>query len=138
MAVKWPLYEPFQRFSAESTRVGKYEQVSRISKQQDEWQLQARYFYTKAASYADALADYQLTQSELDQNKANLEALVALRNRGIQLKGEAEEATRHRNQSIKALYVWIKEFKGIARIALQDSPQLLEALGIMVKAGRVA
>ncbi len=82
-------------------------------------------------------ATCELPQSELSQNQASVEALIAMRNRRMQKKGEAEEATRLRNESMKALHLWMKEFRSIARIALQDSPQLLEALGIIVKSQKV-
>jgi hypothetical protein len=74
----------------------------------------------------------------LAQNQANLDALVALRNRRKQLKGDAEEATRNRNLSLRALRLWMKEFYGIARVALADKPQLLEVLGIKVKSERIS
>lgn len=108
-----------------------------MATKQSEGQAQARYFYTKAAKYTDVLNGYQLQQSELAQNQASVEALMALRNRRLQMKGEAEEATRTRNLSMQALRKWMREFYSIARIALQDSPQLLEALGVPVKGERV-
>ena len=43
-----------------------------------------------AATYAEVLEGYQLPQSELAQNQANVEALVALRDRRLQMKGEKE------------------------------------------------
>ncbi len=107
--------------------------ISSISKKKDEWQLQANYFYSKAILYVDKLAKYQLPQEELAQNQASVEALIAIRNRRLQMKGEAEEATQKRNEAMKELNEWMKEFRAIARIALKDSPQLLEALGIVVK-----
>lgn len=106
--------------------------VSSISRKKDAWQLQASYFYTKAILHADVLAGYQLSQEELAQNQASVEALIAIRNRRLQKKGEAEEATQQRNKVMKELNAWMKEFRTIARLALKDSPQLLEALGIKV------
>ena len=106
--------------------------------QQDAWQAQATYFYAKVTDYLDILKDYKLSAEELAQNQANLDALVTLRNRRMQLKGDAEEATRNRNTSLRALRLWMKEFYGIARVALADKPQLLEVLGIKVKSERIA
>lgn len=119
-------------FRHEPATLAKFK-VNRIATKKDEWQLQANYFYSKAVMYADVLESYQLSQSELTQNQASVEALMAIRNRRMQKKGEAEEATRNRDLSMQALHVWMKEFRSIARIALKDSPQLLEALGIQVK-----
>ena len=69
---------------------------------------------------------------------------MTLRNRRKQLKGDAEEATRSRNLSLRALRLWMKEFYGIARVALADKPQLLEVLevlevlGIKVRSERIS
>jgi len=61
-------------------------------------------------------------------------AISDLRHQRMQEKGEAEEATSSRNASIKALKVWMNDFRYVARMALRDNPQLLEALGMVVKA----
>ncbi len=111
--------------------------IARLATQQDAWQAQATYFYLKVTNHLDTLKDYKLSAEELAQNQANVEALTTLRNRRMQLKGDAEEATRNRDLSLRALRLWMKEFYGIARIALADKPQLLEALGITVKSERI-
>ncbi len=112
-------------------------QIAQIATQQEDWQLQADYFYGKAAAYAQVLEGYQLPASELAQNQAGVAVLIAMRNRRMQKKGEAEEATRLRDESMRALNGWMVAFRAIARVALKDSPQLLEALGIMVKSQKV-
>ena len=112
--------------------------VTPLSTKQDAWQAQATYFYVKVTDYLDILKDYKISREELAQNQANLDALVALRNRRKQLKGDAEEATRSRDISLRDLRLWMKEFYGIARVALADKPQLLEVLGIKVKSERIA
>jgi hypothetical protein len=111
--------------------------INSISRKKDAWQLQASYFYSKAIQHADVLANYQLPQEELAQNQASVEALIAIRNRRLQMKGEAEEATQKRNEVMKELNEWMKEFRTIARLALKDSPQLLEALGMKVPSKKV-
>ena len=120
-------------FRDEPATLAKFK-ISRIAAKQSEWQSQASYFYSKATEYAKVLEGYQLPLSELTQNQASIEALIALRNRRIRMKGEAKEATHNRNLRIQALRAWLKEFYGIA---LQDSPQLMEVLGVTVKSGKV-
>lgn len=112
--------------------------VTPFAAQQDAWQAQATYFYLRVTNHLEILKDYKVSAEELAQNQANLEALVTLRNRRKQLKGDAEEATRNRDLSLRALRLWMKEFYGIARVALADKPQLLEVLGIKVKSERIA
>ena len=108
--------------------------VSKVSRKMSAWTLQAAYFYSKAEEYADVLAVQGLSPEVLAQTAAMIQAVADARNQRLMRKGEAEEATRMRNESVKALKEWMKDFRGIARIALKDSPQLLEALGIVVKA----
>jgi hypothetical protein len=112
--------------------------ISMISTKKEAWQMQASNFYRLAAQSSNVLSRYQLTAEELAQNQAGVEALIAARNRRLQKKGEAEEATRHRDQSLRELQAWMREFRTIARLALRDNPQLLEALGISVKSQKVA
>ena len=52
----------------------------------------------------------------------------------IQLKemGEAQSATLAKDQAMKALDEWVSGLRAVARIAITDEPQHLEALGIMI------
>ena len=49
--------------------------------------------------------------------------------------GAAQEATRVRDEALKALDSWMSDFIAIVRIALAEVPQLLEALGIYEPSG---
>jgi hypothetical protein len=48
-------------------------------------------------------------------------------------KSAAQQATQKRDEAFDELCDWYSDFRGIARIALYDDPQLLEALGIVKK-----
>lgn len=111
--------------------------VKRISRKVEAWLLQASEFYRIAAIYSDTLAPHGLGPEEISQSAATIEALSASRNQRIMKKGDAEEATRLRDQSLKALKLWMRDFRTIAKVALRDSPQLMEALGIVVKTQKV-
>jgi hypothetical protein len=41
---------------------------------------------------------------------------------------EAQRATQARDAAIEALDDWLADFRAVARLALEDDPQLLEAL----------
>ena len=45
----------------------------------------------------------------------------------------AQEATKKKDAAFAKMDNWMSEFYAFARIALEDQPQLLEALGKVVK-----
>ncbi|WPP51721.1 hypothetical protein [Catalinimonas niigatensis] len=111
--------------------------VRLTSRKIEAWLLQASEFYRTAALYSDKLSPHGLSAEEISQSAATIEALSASRNQRIMKKGDAEEATRLRDQSLKALRIWMQDFRGIAKVALRDTPQLLEVLGMVVKTQKV-
>jgi len=97
------------------------------------WYEQARHFYTALLADAAAqsqLARYRVTAEALQAGQSQVEQTLALNNLQQQEKGEAQNATQHRDAAIEALDDWLSDFKEIAKIALADSPQLLEALNL--------
>jgi len=108
--------------------------VQRVSKRVESWLLQASEFYRIAARHREVLGASGLSEAEVSQGTASIEAINTVRNQRMRCKGDAEEATRLRNASMKDLKRWMSDFRAIARIALRDSPQLMEALGMVVKA----
>ncbi len=123
-------------FRKEPVTLAKFN-VERIEKKIEVWSLQASMFYSVANSYADVLAQQGLTQEELAQATAMVEAVSNVRHQRLVRKGQAEEATRLRDDAIKALRAWAVNFRAIARLALKNSPQLMETLGIIVKSKKV-
>lgn len=99
------------------------------------WYAQARHFYTALLTDTEAqskLARFNITNEKLVAAQAQVEQSFSLNNLQEQEKGEAQEATQTRNTAIEALSEWLGDFKTVARIALEDTPQLLEALYIGV------
>jgi hypothetical protein len=99
------------------------------------WYEQARHFYTALLADADAqsqLARYRVTVEALQAAQSQVEQTFALNSAQEQEKGEAQAATKQRDAAIEALADWLSDFKVVAKIALEDSPQLLEALNLGV------
>lgn len=48
-------------------------------------------------------------------------------------KGESQQATKDKDDALVALEKWVREFYSVAKIALEDKPQLMEALGKHIK-----
>ena len=95
------------------------------------WYAQARHFYTAILADATAyggLARFNITYAKLQIAQAQVEQSFTLNSKQEQEKGEAQEATQKRDAAIEEVAEWLSEFKTIARIALEDTPQLLEAL----------
>lgn len=107
--------------------------IKRLSHKRWERIQQAIDFYTGATQYLPRLQQYGATPESLQQNKAGAEALVALKAQRLRKKGEAENGTQVKQQAIKALKTWYSEFRRLARIAFQDTPQILETYGMVVR-----
>ena len=88
---------------------------------------------TKQPAILSQLAALQITETYVTEMLAALEGLEVLRADYIQTKGNAQNATKTKNKAFAVLDKWMSAFYGIARIALEDEPQLLESLGKTVK-----
>ncbi len=97
-----------------------------------EWILQATDFYHTVTSYAQVLSKYNVPAKELAEARkliAHITTLEVLQKEAI---SQAQIATRHKNTAVDALEIWMRKFIKVARIAFQDDPQRLEAMGITV------
>lgn len=92
--------------------------------------------------YTEMLADTAL-QTKLSRLKVTVEDLNAANTLITELetaraeymkeKGESQDATTAKDTVFSQLDSWMSEFYAVARIALEDNIQLMEALGIIVR-----
>lgn len=99
------------------------------------WVEQARQFYSNALRQPEILAQLdqlRITPAQLAAGLAQVQDVAdALHAQGI-ARGQARAATAARDAALDALAAWLGDCLNVARIALADNPQRLEALGIVV------
>lgn len=99
------------------------------------WMEQARALYTNAPTMPavmTALARFNVTSDDLSDAADTLEALMERHVAKEAAKGAAQASTARRDAALDALGTWMRDFRAIARIALDDRPQHLEKIGIVV------
>lgn len=96
------------------------------------WLEQIRVFYTSVDQ--KALTKYGLPKAEIEEVQALLGKLLELEVLRNQAKWKAQEATDGKNAAVEELRTWFRRFIQIARLACVDNPQLLESIGLVVKA----
>ena len=92
--------------------------------------MQVQKFYQRVEPLVPQLKKHGAVAEEFAQSKAQVAAVMALRQQRVNGKGEAEQATQLRNEAYQALETWLSGFKQVARAAFREQPQLLESLGI--------
>ena len=100
-----------------------------------QWIETAIDFYNRLlneSAFLTKLAKFKVSTDRLTAEKTAIEGLKELRNQAALEKGQAQEATRLRNEKLDELDDYCTELKAIAEIALEKKPQLLEQLGIVV------
>jgi hypothetical protein len=103
----------------------------------DGWLGQARQFYAVALAdqfVQQQLAEYGLTQEKLALGSQQVELVSARKTEWQHYKGEAQEATKLRDEALKELDVWLRYFCTIARMAFQRQPGALAKLGLVARA----
>jgi hypothetical protein len=100
------------------------------------WLNDARIMYANILDTPEALtvmAQYGYSPEKLADELAAVDEVELLHSKRLAEKGEAQQTTVERDKAIDELCNWYSDFRAIARIALFDTPQLLEAIGIVKK-----
>lgn len=75
----------------------------------------------------------KITETTLDAQLAQLSKTEKAYAAYAQEKGENQQATKDKNKALNEVDKWVREFYSIAKIALEDKPQLLESLAKFVR-----
>ena len=143
-----------EKFEAEKTRYMDYRKLSKrafvgksdagipeiirvnqqVKKTIQGFLIQARDFYRNVLKRPDIMEKvsiFGLNDVKMQEGLAGLEELERLNVRQKEKQGGAERATRVRDDAFKELNACYYDFVEACKIALRDSPQLREVLGIL-------
>jgi hypothetical protein len=101
-----------------------------------DWVTQVKSFYTNLLSnntWIEALAELGNGEEKLKIGLEQVSSVAKLNESILLEKGESQASTKERDDKIKELQTWVRDYEVIARIALEEHPQFLEKLGIVVK-----
>lgn len=100
------------------------------------WIETVKKFYTTAAAdpaIQAKLATLSITAEDITAVNTKVTVLDAARAEYLKENGESQDATKTKDAAFAAMDDWMSEFYAVARIALEDKPQLLEALGKVIR-----
>jgi len=100
------------------------------------WLETVKKFYKEVLKHEDLqtkLSRLKITAEELNATNTLIGELEAARADYLREKGESQDATTAKDTAFTELDDWMREFYAVARIALEDNIQLLEALGVIVR-----
>lgn len=100
------------------------------------WIQVVKSFYeelSKDEELQKGVARLNFTISDITSSLLKLEKLEKARADYMKEKGESQNATQLKDESFRNLDRWMSDFFAVARIALEDNPQLLEALSKTIK-----
>lgn len=107
-----------------------------LSKQYVVWLETVKKFYATALAETDIqtkLATVKVTLDELNAGNTLIGEVELTRSEYLRETGESQDATKAKDAAFKELEEWMQDFYAVARIALEDNPQLLEAIGLFVR-----
>ena len=100
------------------------------------WMAQANQFYKSALgdkAILSGLKEFGITDQKLKAGLAELALIETANLVQEKEKGEAQAATQTRDAALDELQDWLSDYLAIAKVALEEDPQLLEGLGILVR-----
>lgn len=100
----------------------------------EQWLKQTQDFYRNSSPYVEALQMHGVALHELDEIRILVGQLIQLASLQKQMQSRYQMLTQQKQETMELLKNWYDRLTRIARLALEDNPQRLEAIGIFVKA----
>jgi uncharacterized membrane protein YgaE (UPF0421/DUF939 family) len=100
------------------------------------WLEVAKKFYLEVLPDTELqtkLSRLKITVEDLNVANTLISELETARSEYLKEKGESQDSTKQKDATFSNLDDWMSEFYAVARIALEDNIQLLEALGVIVR-----
>lgn len=100
------------------------------------WLEVVKKFYTVVTNDTDIqtkLLRLKITTEEINNTAQQITNLELARAAYLQEKGESQDATKAKDKAFSEIDDWMSEFYAVAKIALEDNPQLLESIGKFVR-----
>ena len=100
------------------------------------WLEAAKKFYSVASTDTDIqtkLARLAITADSLTAANTLISELESAKAEYLNEFGESQDATKAKDAAFAKMDDWMSEFYAVARIGLEDNPQLIEALGKIVR-----
>ena len=123
-------------FRNEPTTLNKLALTGSLPTAYIKWLETVKKFYTVAmvdTEIQSKLARLKITPTELDNTLTLIMQLESARAEYLREKGESQDSTKLKDKVFGEIDDWMSEFYAVAKIALEDNPQLLESLGIFVR-----
>ena len=123
-------------FRKESTTLNKLSLSGSLPTAYIKWLETVKKFYTVASSDSEIqskLVRLKITTEELNGTIEQISNLELARAEYLREKGESQDATKQKDKAFGEIDDWMSEFYAVAKIALEDNPQLLESLGKFVR-----
>ena len=107
-----------------------------LQKSYVKWIETVKKFYTVAATNTEIqgkLARLKITPEDITATNTKVTELEKARAEYLREKGESQDATKAKDAAFAKIDDWMSEFYAVAKIGLEEKPQLLEALGKIVR-----
>lgn len=123
-------------FRKEPTTLSKLSLTGSLPSAYIKWLETVKKFYAVASedtAIQAKLVRLKITPEEITETIQQITNLEVARATYLREKGESQDATKAKDKAFAEIDDWMSEFYAVAKIALEDNPQLLESIGKFVR-----